>query len=549
MLPPVLPNSPDVSAGVPPKGGSFEYGGMLSNDPLPSSATAQGKWSRDLAFSLIARDSRLSAVILAAMVVLATVGSIGLANGPGLSVFVVVTLCFVALRFRILEPYRGAIPEASQGDRIERGFALLSALIGLSFGFWAVLLILGEPRKTATIVMATATANLIAVPFLAACVPAYLGMTLPMMMVGLVALWLYPLPLVTSFSVMFVVSYVVAVRMLFVHRHAILAKLAEESRREALDRQHHAMMANESVAIAVSEGLKMCSGNAKLFQMLGVQDGVVQGDRGMVELASGFGFSEPRLARVLSKVVARARRKGVVKIGLAYRSSGRAALWLKIEARLADAGSPLARLLWLVTDATANKKAHDELSFLAQHDALTGLANRHQFTSRARHALQQARIHGDTLQRPDEASSLSPVRGAMMAVLCIDLDGFKAVNDRFGHSVGDEVLVVIGKRLSHAVRTCDVVARFGGDEFTVLLQQVESRADVAQVAEKIADLICSPIEINDLIIRVGASVGLALGPEDGVQVEELLVRADKQMYATKQALRLTMGRRSGEMHP
>ena len=525
----------------------------MPNDFFPDSPFPQGKWSRDLVFSLIARDSRRAAILLATMVLLAASAALGVASAPGVMAFVVIAACAILARYALLKAYREGIPDAAQGVCIERGFKLLSTLIGLSFGSWAAMLIHGAPQWLATVIMAATTANLMAVPFLAPCLPAYFGMTLPMMLTCLAALWWYPQPQTASLSVMFVLGYGVATRMVFVHRHAVLAKLAEEHRREAMDRQHQAMMANESVAIAISEGLELCSANARFMQLLGPVDGAGQGAAGMLQLAGGFGLSARHLERVLGKTSSRARRKGVVKIGLSYHVSGRTALWLKLEARLADPGSAAGRLLWLVTDNTANKKAREELTFLAQHDALTGLANRYQFAKRARQALVLARARLEARTLPEgnalrDQTVVAPVpSGVRMAVLCIDLDGFKAVNDRFGHSIGDEVLVVIARRLSHAVRSCDVVARFGGDEFTVLLQHVEDRRDVALVVEKLMDLIGSPIEINDLNIRVGASIGMALGPEDGAQVEALLIHADRQMYAAKQSLRLAMERQGSDL--
>jgi diguanylate cyclase (GGDEF)-like protein len=181
---------------------------------------------------------------------------------------------------------------------------------------------------------------------------------------------------------------------------------------------------------------------------------------------------------------------------------------------------------------------------LAQHDALTGLANRHRLLSFSRRVL--------ALRSPlwsNSSSSLLSANNALMssepiAVLSIDLDGFKEINDRYGHAMGDQVLVVVARRLSHVVRSRDLVARIGGDEFIVFLDQVRHRGDAAAIVEKIGDLICAPIEINDIQVQVGASIGVALGPEDGSDLDSLLAHADRLMYATKQALRGRSARHS-----
>lgn len=153
---------------------------------------------------------------------------------------------------------------------------------------------------------------------------------------------------------------------------------------------------------------------------------------------------------------------------------------------------------------------------IASTDALTNIANRLAFFEA---------IH---------ASIASSRLGDQFGILFIDLDGFKPVNDRYGHRVGDELLRIIAQRLGGAVRSDDLVARIGGDEFAVLLRRAPSSDLVRRIAEGARASITEPMIIDGAFVRVGASIGLAIFPEDGTTPDELLDAADGQMYAEKQ---------------
>lgn len=166
------------------------------------------------------------------------------------------------------------------------------------------------------------------------------------------------------------------------------------------------------------------------------------------------------------------------------------------------------------TEALASANAR--LSELALHDALTGLANRAALYARLESALDGARVHA----RP-------------VGLLMIDLDGFKAVNDRLGHEAGDRLLVAVAERLVRTVRFNDLVARLGGDEFVLLIEALESRAQAQQLAEAVLAAIAAPFALGGEIAQVGASIGIASGSDgDG---DDLLRRADRAMYAAKAA--------------
>jgi diguanylate cyclase (GGDEF)-like protein len=158
----------------------------------------------------------------------------------------------------------------------------------------------------------------------------------------------------------------------------------------------------------------------------------------------------------------------------------------------------------------------------ALHDVLTGLPNRALFIDRLDHGIAQARRHGWAL-----------------AVMFVDLDDFKIINDTHGHDAGDGVLQAIARRLKENTRGADTVSRHGGDEFLYLLTGIRDAANIVKVAEKIAQAVQAPchISVRDITIspRVKASIGISIFPKDGTTAEELINSADEAMYRAKQA--------------
>ncbi len=156
--------------------------------------------------------------------------------------------------------------------------------------------------------------------------------------------------------------------------------------------------------------------------------------------------------------------------------------------------------------------------YLALHDELTGLPNRRLFQDRLPSTLERARRSG-----------------SHAALLLIDLDDFKQVNDSVGHHVGDELLKRAANLFQSRVRRSDTVARTGGDEFSVILEEPMSRADAVRVSQSLAQLLDNPFEVNGHTLRVGASVGIAFYPDDANDAESLCIAADRRMYAGKMA--------------
>ena len=171
----------------------------------------------------------------------------------------------------------------------------------------------------------------------------------------------------------------------------------------------------------------------------------------------------------------------------------------------------------LLTALVAARKTREELRTLAYHDNLTGLPNRSLLYDRLAVAIAHARRQATRL-----------------AVLFLDLDDFKRVNDSFGHGFGDRLLVDLAFRVRASVRAGDTVARFGGDEFVVLLNEVSGPADAAHVATKVLEALRAPFRLDGRQVAVAASVGMSVFPDDGESCDELLRQADAAMYREKQ---------------
>jgi diguanylate cyclase (GGDEF)-like protein/PAS domain S-box-containing protein len=169
-----------------------------------------------------------------------------------------------------------------------------------------------------------------------------------------------------------------------------------------------------------------------------------------------------------------------------------------------------------IVDITERKRYEQTIKHLAYHDPLTGLPNRVMLRDKLTVALTQARGCQE-----------------MLAVIFLDLDRFKIINDTLGHYIGDQALKLIAERLVGAVRASDVVARLGGDEFTVLLPGISDENDVFKVLRKLVEAIQQPVRLEEREFSVSASVGIALYPRDGQGSEELLQVADMAMYSAK----------------
>ncbi|WP_051304759.1 bifunctional diguanylate cyclase/phosphodiesterase [Chitinilyticum litopenaei] len=200
------------------------------------------------------------------------------------------------------------------------------------------------------------------------------------------------------------------------------------------------------------------------------------------------------------------------------RKSGEFCVDLLTISEVRDAEQNVSHYVGVYADITQLKQQEQKLELLAHYDALTGLPNRVLLADRLEQALALARRSG-----------------LLLAVCYLDLDDFKPINDRHGHEIGDDLLIEIGRRLIDNVRGGDTVARLGGDEFVLLLGNHAALEECEQTLQRILQIVAVPFLHNGNVLRVSASLGVTLYPQDGADAEGLLRHADQAMYAAKQA--------------
>jgi len=178
----------------------------------------------------------------------------------------------------------------------------------------------------------------------------------------------------------------------------------------------------------------------------------------------------------------------------------------------------VARMLVLRKHIRRQKQREAKIRHQALHDSLTALPNR-----------------AHILERVNDILPTHLLEGKKFALLFIDLDGFKAINDERGHEAGDELLIAVAKRLQHSVRESDLVGRYGGDEFVILLTELTAAEQATAVADKILSRMGQPFRIDSGLAKIGASIGVALFPDHGENLESLLSAADEAMYKVKES--------------
>lgn len=193
------------------------------------------------------------------------------------------------------------------------------------------------------------------------------------------------------------------------------------------------------------------------------------------------------------------------------------------EFHIEDSAAPIRRTdgsilgaVMVCHDVTERKVAQNRLQHIAFHDSLTGLPNRALFCKKLTEAMADAR----SLKK-------------YVAVLFLDLDRFKTINDSLGHGIGDELLVLVAKRLEQCVRDTDVVCRIGGDEFTAVLSNINAPDNASTVAEKVIESIARPFSIQGQELRISTSIGITIYPNDGEELDDLIKQADTAMYHAK----------------
>ena len=214
----------------------------------------------------------------------------------------------------------------------------------------------------------------------------------------------------------------------------------------------------------------------------------------------------------------------LMKVGKTYKGEWRVKrkdgsyFWCAISAKTVETFSPEKGTIWLYEDITQQKNSADQLKQMANFDTLTNLPNRSLFMDRLRNNIARAKRNRE-----------------LLAILFIDLDRFKQVNDSLGHDAGDKLLQGIAQRLTESVRASDTVARLGGDEFVILLTAFHDSDIAGKHAQKVINILSKPVLVNNQEIIISPSIGISLFPNDGYDEIQLLKNADSAMYHAKSA--------------
>ena len=321
-------------------------------------------------------------------------------------------------------------------------------------------------------------------------------------------------------------------------------KRAEESLRNAL-LENQAILDNAVLGIAVVENGRTLHCNRKMEELFGHGGGSIEGlaVRALYPDEAGWRAAHAQTAHDFA-----AGRVHMAEYELVRRDGRR--FWARLSGRPFDMAERGGRSVWLIDDVTAQKEAADALRrardelevrvhertaelqaeiverrqaearvhHMAYHDALTGLPNRALLAERLDRALSAARRDG-----------------LKLALLFIDLDRFKTINDSLGHATGDHLLKEVARRLCRVVRASDTVARLGGDEFVVLVPGVRVPEECGLVGDKIIDVLAAPVEFEGRTLHITPSIGICVYPDDGDDVASLMRMADAAMYHAKAA--------------
>ncbi|KUM02363.1 EAL domain-containing protein [Chromobacterium subtsugae] len=286
-------------------------------------------------------------------------------------------------------------------------------------------------------------------------------------------------------------------------------------RRRAEERLRQAVTVFESTAegIAILDaGRKVISANPAFSQLTGYAEDEAKAWPSIDAL-----YQVPHSAPFLEQLRHGERQMWQGNASYLHRNGAALCIWESISI-VPGLDGAIGNYVLVFSDISSVLAVQEQLDFLAKHDPLTSLCNRRMLHDRLEYELAQAARHG-----------------SMVAVLLLDLDHFKTINDSLGHGVGDQVLALVARRLQSCMRASDTVARLGGDEFCIVFGGIGTLGDVDQVAQKALARLAEPIELEHMTCYVTGSIGIALSPADGASVDELLRNADQAMYGAKHA--------------
>jgi diguanylate cyclase (GGDEF)-like protein/PAS domain S-box-containing protein len=277
---------------------------------------------------------------------------------------------------------------------------------------------------------------------------------------------------------------------------------------ELLRKQSAAMTASMDGIGILNERLEFTYVNDALAKLYGFPKASAQHGRTLADV-----YSEEEVERITSTIIPLVQQRGRWRGEANGKRRDGSTFPQEISLTAIDGGG----IVCVVRDITERTYAEEQIKHLAYHDALTGLPNRLLFKDRLTVALSHA-------QRDK----------ARLAVIFLDLDRFKVINDSLGHNIGDQLLQAVAARVSSCVRESDTVARLGGDEFTLLLPHLNQFEDAAPIAAKILEAVRYPFHIEGREFYITTSIGISLYPEDGLDAEALIKNADTAMYQAKE---------------
>ena len=292
-------------------------------------------------------------------------------------------------------------------------------------------------------------------------------------------------------------------------------KLSSEALRVANERLSSHMDNSPLTVLELDASLTITRCSNRVSVLLGLAPGALEG-RALLDALHIADANEP-LVSALSRLTSGAEESNRVESNLTH-ADGHTVYCEWFNSALTDASGRVTSIMALVQDVSARVEAAQQLLHIATHDTLTGLANRRMLTERLSHALARAERTGEAV-----------------AVLFIDLDGFKSVNDKHGHGAGDEVLRDVATRLRRIARATDFVARLGGDEFVILLDTDVHPGSPSMLAERVFDALSAPCRFTGGEAPIGASIGVAMHPPLSNLAADLIRRADAAMYEAKSA--------------
>lgn len=283
-----------------------------------------------------------------------------------------------------------------------------------------------------------------------------------------------------------------------------------ENKLRQLTREQHAMLDNDLVGIAKVKDRQIIWKNRAMERIFGYESDEVEGMP--IRTLYPDDATYQAVGEVAYPIL---KAHGVFRTQLELVRKDGKKIW--VDSSGVQLSEESGELLWILVDITAQKKHEEQISQIAYHDILTGLPNRLLFSDR----LEQALAQSERSQR-------------LLAVCYLDLDGFKPINDTFGHDAGDALLKEIARRMQASVRINDTVARLGGDEFVLLLTSLENIEEYEVVVQRIIEAINKPVQIDDTHqANVTASIGITMCPFDSRDPETLLRHADQAMYQAK----------------